>query len=105
MASTIFDANRGVKRVCRRTRCARLPKSASDLVGKTPEEQFLLLANALVAVTDASTRAALAQDIFGRAGTNLLPLLQKGEEGMAALRQQARDLGIVMSADAAAGGR
>ena len=50
---------------------------------------------------DASTRAALAQDIFGRSGTELLPLFTQGEQGMAALREQAQQLGVVMSGDAA----
>ena len=50
-----------------------------------------------------ATKAALAQDVFGRAGTELLPLFAEGEAGMAALREQARGLGIVMSGNAAAG--
>ena len=73
----------------------------TDLEGLSPERQFQVFANVLGNVEDASTMAALAQDVFGRAGTELLPLFQQGEEGMAALRQQAVDLGAVMSGDAA----
>ena len=75
----------------------------ADLQGLSPEEQFQKFANALSQVEDASTKAALAQDVFGRAGTELLPLFADGEAGMNALRQQAVDLGIVMSGEAAAG--
>ena len=61
-----------------------------------------MLADALAGVEDASTRAALAQRIFGRSGTELLPLFTAGAEGLEAMRQKARDLGIVMSTEDAA---
>ena len=82
---------------------AALGLSVEQLQGLNPEEQFFMLANALAKVENASERAALAQRIFGRSGTELLPLFAKGAAGMEALRQQARDLGIVMSGEAAAG--
>jgi hypothetical protein len=43
----------------------------------------------------------LAQKVFGRAGTELLPLLVEGEQGMAALMQQADELGLTMSTESA----
>jgi len=43
----------------------------------------------------------VAQKIFGRAGTQLLPLLAQGVDGMAALKQEAHDLGIVFDQEAA----
>src|SRR5690606_13136421 len=43
-------------------------------------------------------RAGLAMNIFGKAGTQLLPMI----EDMGALRQEARDLGFVLSGEAAA---
>ena len=69
----------------RRIRWTLLGISVSDLQGISPEQQFQLFANALADVDDASTRAALAQDVFGRAGTELLPLFTQGEQGMAGL--------------------
>ncbi|GAH13266.1 unnamed protein product, partial [marine sediment metagenome] len=52
-------------------------------------------------VEDPTKRAALAQDIFGRAGTELLPLFAAGKEGLAELRKEAHDLGIVFDQEAA----
>ena len=60
------------------------------------------MAEALAKVESASTRAALAQDIFGRAGTTLLPLVAEGAEGLEALRQKARDLGNTFTTEGAA---
>ena len=99
MSSTVFDAGLGLKSTTDSLDAWAI--SVSDLQNLSPEQQFQLFANALADVDDASTRAALAQDIFGRSGTELLPLFTQGEQGMAALREQAEQLGVVMSGDAA----
>lgn len=69
-----------------------------DLRGKSPEEQFLEVATALNAINDDSLRAGAALQILGKGGTALLPMVKD----MAALRREARMLGIVMSAEDAA---
>ena len=99
MSVTILDASQGSKTATDSLDAMGL--SLSDLQGLSPEEQFQVMANSLAGVDDASTRAALAQKVFGRAGTELLPLFTQGEQGMAALREQAQELGVVMSGDAA----
>jgi hypothetical protein len=50
---------------------------------------------------DPTLRAATAQEVFGRAGTQLLPMLAQGAEGIEAMKQEARDMGIVFDRDAA----
>ena len=79
----------------------KLGVSVDDLKGQSPEEAFFTLANAMAGVEDELTKAALAQDIFGRSGTQLLPLLAEGADGIEKLRQEARDLGIVMDQETA----
>lgn len=79
----------------------KLGVSVEDLVGKKPEEAFFILANSMASVEDEVQKAALAQDVFGRSGTQLLPLLAEGAEGVARLRQEARDLGIVFDEETA----
>lgn len=69
----------------------------SQLAGLSVEDQFQTIAEALGAVDNATRKAALAQEIFGKSGTQLLPMLNGGASGLAALRQEARDLGGVMS--------
>ena len=99
LSTTILDAQMGLSTAT--DAFLALGISVSELQGLSPEEQFQKVANALAAVDDASTRAALAQRVFGRAGTELLPLFQQGEAGMMALREQAQQLGVVWSQDAA----
>jgi hypothetical protein len=79
----------------------KLGVSVDDLKGKSPEEAFFVLANAMAGIEDELTKAALAQDVFGRSGTQLLPLLAEGADGIEKLRQEARDLGIVMDQETA----
>jgi len=73
----------------------------ADLEGRSPEEQFKLIAERLSRVEDASKRAAIAQMIFGRAGTQLLPLMQDGARGIEDLQEQARSLGLTISTQTA----
>ena len=81
----------------------RLGISVLDLEGLGVEDAFVLLSEALSNVDDDITQAALAQDVFGRAGTALLPLLAQGADGIEALREEARELGIVFTQDMANG--
>ena len=99
MADFVEDAKDGLS-----TSTVALDKlglSLDDLKGKSPEDTFFLLAGAIGDVEDPLQRAALASDVFGRAGTQLLPLLAEGSSGIARLRQEANDLGVVFSQDAA----
>ena len=101
MAAVITDADMGL--VGAKDSLAALGLTAEDLKALSPEQQFQTSPTHLPGVESASEKAALAQKVFGKAGTELLPLFAEGEAGMAALRQQAQSLGIVMSTEAAAG--
>lgn len=47
-----------------------------ELLALKPEDRFLALANAVAKVPDPTMRAAVAQQIFGRAGIEMLPMLE-----------------------------
>ena len=57
------------------------------------------LADKLSGVTNETERLAIATAIFGTRGSVMLQMLDGGAAKMNALRQQARDLGLVMSKD------
>jgi len=76
---------------------------AADLAGLAPEDQIAKIADGLAGIQDSGAKAAAAMAIFGRSGTKLIPLLNGGAAGIAALRQEARDLGLTMSAETVAG--
>jgi len=99
MQKSIYDAERGLSTA--NEALDFLGLSIEDLQGLSPEQQFDKMAMALADIEDPSKRAALAQEIFGRAGTEMLPMLSAGADGIVAMRQEARDLGVVFSQEAA----
>jgi len=60
-------------------------------------QQFDAIMRALAAIPNAGTRAALAVKIFGKSGTDMLPMLENGAAGFERLKQKADELGIVFS--------
>jgi hypothetical protein len=79
----------------------RLGLDYDTLSKMTPEQQFMEVAFAIADVDDASTRAALAANIFGRAGTQLLPMLANGRAGLQSMREEAIRLGYSLGPEQA----
>ena len=94
MQQTIFDSGRGVRTSVDALRALGL--SFKDLDQQSPEKQFEIIADRLNSITDATTRAAVAQMVFGRAGTNLLPMIS----GYREMSKELENMGGVMSNDA-----
>jgi len=99
MAKTIVDADDGMTEYIRGF--DRIGLKAEELMELSPEEQFEKIAFAIASIENPTIRAATAQDIFGRAGTALLPMLADGKEGLEAVKQKAHELGLVFDKEAA----
>jgi len=99
MQRTLLDAEQGLSTAV--DAMELLGVNMDDVAGKSPEEQFRIMTEALAGVEDASKRSAIAQQVFGRAGTQLLPMLAAGKQGLADMRQEAHDLGIVFDQEGA----
>jgi hypothetical protein len=67
-----------------------------DLGRLTPDQQFERIADRIARIPDPALRAATAMELFGKTGTALLPLMQDGARGIQELRNQARELGLVI---------
>ena len=78
--------------------------SAKDLAASTPEEQFYKIADAIANISDPTLRAAVAMQVFGESGRELLPLLSGGSAGLNEMRTEARALGATVSTSSAAMG-
>lgn len=76
----------------------RLGLSVANLQKMKPEDQFLAIADRIGQIADPAQRSAAAIEIFGKAGTTLLPLLTSNiREAM----EEAQRLGLVMSDEVA----
>ena len=71
--------------------------SVEDVTKGSAEEKFLKIAQKISEVEDPTLKAGMALQVFGRQGRELLPMLQGGERGIAALMERAKELGIIMS--------
>lgn len=100
MARSIVEANEGLESYTRAFTMIGL--EAKDLMGLKPEEQFMRIGGAIANLKDETEKAAVAQMIFGRTGTTLLPFFKEGSEGLERLRKEAHRLGIVFDQEAAA---
>ena len=64
-------------------------KSAEDVMNETIA--------ALADMGDGAERTAIATKLFGKAGTEMAPMLNQGSEAIEAMKQEAHDLGLVFS--------
>lgn len=64
---------------------------------KSADELFTEISGKIALMPNGLEKSALAMQLFGKAGRDLIPLLNNGTEGLAALRQEAQDTGYVMS--------
>lgn len=71
--------------------------SIGDLANQTPDEQLKTFADKISKIENASYKAALAMKIFGKTGTELIPLLNVGGTGIATQQARARELGFEAS--------
>lgn len=74
--------------------------SYEDLAGLSQQEIFEKTIVALQSVEDETKRAALANDLLGRSGQELAPLLNAGADSVEKMKQQAKDLGLVINDEA-----
>jgi hypothetical protein len=78
---------------------AKLGLSVSQLQGMAAEETFESIAQSISGLATDAEKAAVANEIFGRTGVTLLPLLNQGAEALKAQREEAEALGIVLTGD------
>jgi len=68
--------------------------SADQFLGKNPEEQVLMIADAFADLGTQEEKAFAASKLFGRGGLALVNLLDLGREGIVKLQMEAERLGI-----------
>ncbi len=66
-----------------------------------PDQMFELFAGAIAQVQNPAERAALAMEVFGRGGAEMLKMLKDGTAGLAELSAEAARFGVVVSTQAA----
>ena len=75
--------------------------SAAELKSSSPDQLLARVAEQLAGYADGATKTALAVAIFGRAGADMIPMLNEGADGLAKMREEGDKLGATISTAAA----
>lgn len=77
----------------------RLGVSVKDSAGhlRAGDEVLADLAEKFAKMPDGAMKTALSLQVFGKAGANIVPMLNLGRDGMRAYREEAERLGLVMT--------
>ena len=103
MQKTISDASvagGGLSTAIRALKQLKL--SAEDLKNLAPEKQFAAIAEGFKSIGNQADKARIAQDVFGRSGGALLPMLKLGSQGLKDMAADAESLGLMFSGEEAA---
>lgn len=78
---------------------AALGISVTDAAGnvRASEDVFAEVAERFVRMEDGATKTALAIQIFGKSGADLIPLLNSGRDGLKAMADESDRLGLTIS--------
>lgn len=74
--------------------------SMNTIKKATPEQAFEMVVRGLQKMDDETRKAAIAQELLGGAGSELLPLLNSTSNATEKLKKEAHDLGMIMSDEA-----
>ena len=98
LSSAVADAGNGSKSAVEKF--DKLGLSFEDLGKMSQEDMFGAVLAQLQSMPEGAERTALAADLLGKSAMELGPLLNQTAEDTEALKQQAHDLGAVMSDEA-----
>ena len=98
---TIGDADQGLKESVDAFDLLGISITANDGKLKDSSTLFVEVAEAIKGIEEPARRSAIASDLFGRSGGELLPLLQQGAFGIDMFADRLREVGGIVGTDAA----
>lgn len=97
VAEKARDANDGSEGL--RLSFRKLGLNLKEFTAAKPDERLNLLADAFNDMPNSAERTAIAMELMSSTGPRLFEMFDKGSAGINAMRQEAIDLGLVMSKD------
>jgi len=99
LSKTAWDAFNGLETGTRAFDTLGISIKDSNGELKDSEKLFYEVADAIARIENDTLRAAIAQEVFGRGGANLIPLLNQGSAGIRELRGEAQRLGVSLAGE------
>lgn len=101
LANTAAEAQKGSKSAQAAFDAIGISAEGADGALKDTSQLLVEIADKFSQYQDGAAKSALAQELFGKSGRELIPLLNKGAEGIAELKARADELGITVSTQTA----
>ena len=101
LARSVVDAAQGSTTAVAAYQALGLQFRNADGSLKSVGDLLPQIADKFAAMKDGSAKTALAMQIFGKAGADLIPLLNGGSAGLSEMTAEAKALGLVISTDTA----
>jgi hypothetical protein len=102
LATTMFEAATGSQESARRFAALGVEFQNQDGTLRATDAVLLDLAERFAAMPDGAQKSALAVQLFGKSGAELIPFLNQGREGIAALTGEMAELGVQIGGETAA---
>ena len=100
-AANALDMSRGIGEAKRDFEALKISVVDSRGKLKTVEQLILEVANRFSQMEDGTTKTAMAMNLFGRSGSEMIPMLNKGSAGLREMMEEAKRLGLVFTKEAA----
>jgi len=97
LAANATDASMGIGEATAAFDSLQISTTGAAGEIKPMETLLLEVADRFAEMEDGTEKTALAMDIFGKSGTDLIPMLNAGSEGIQEMKDRAEELGIVIS--------
>jgi lambda family phage tail tape measure protein len=102
LSDAMFSAATGAKDARQLFRALGVEVKNQDGTLRATDQVLIDLAERFKAMPDGAQKSALALQIFGRAGTDIIPFLNQGRDGIAALTEELQALGVQIGTDTSA---
>lgn len=99
--NALYDVSKGNKEAIDKFAEFGIEVKNADGTVKDAESALIAAAEAYTKLESEAAKTALATEIFGKAGQELMPMLSEGAAGIAALTDEAEKMGVVVSTQTA----
>lgn len=100
-AQNAMDMSRGIGEAKREFEALGLEVLDSSGNIREMEDLMLEVADRFAEMEDGTAKTAMAMRLFGRSGSEMIPMLNQGREGLKGMMEEARNLGLVFSEESA----
>lgn len=102
LATRMFEAATGSEAAARSFAAVGVSVRGQDGALRATDQVLLDLADRFKAMPDGAAKSALAVELFGKSGAELIPFLNQGRDGVEALAAELKALGVELGGDTAA---